>query len=774
MAEAPNKHGISMEGAVLVSHSELGDVWVIPPTNARDVDRIQYVRKSTDDGHRQTHSLKDQLAIIIERRGPIYGLEYVWSDSQSGRTFDRKQFQAMFQWCQDHPRPRKKPGTIEMYQVSRFGRPVDENGDPDPEEFKFWLHEFERLGWKPDFVNIRKTGKSYIDDILISLGAEEAIAYTTNLSESVERGKRKGVVERKNFVFGVTPYFAKRVVPVTMEDIPVGHRGPNGGVWLARDESLYPYWQLGAEMILDGHQYEEVLAEFKKRGVPTQTQMMMARNPNMKRKKPGEWTAGTIVRALTCKSLIGIMVYRGEEYEAGWPPLVDVELFKRLCIEVERRRALGQRTVRRDSQAVFRPRCAHCGLNYLARHTEEGVIYTHPHPQKLVEEKRSRILKAGCRTWTLPEKSVEEHFVSLVMEQRGSDAFKDHVKTILANRNLVEAQARRWMDDLLAQQEKLNKDVLTYRNMQAQAAVDEDSEGVDFYRNKIKEARNTLEAIKMDLLVAQKRIDDSARNFDLVDKLIDETKHFRSRWLRADPAEKRELSKVWLASMLIIHKGDRESKARKAGRYALITLHLDPTNPQSVRLASVNELLRKKAGTVNNTSGNYLLTLEVPGCVTHGELADLANAGFATHSAYLVEIPSDYDRLKGPRFGKRKPFDALSPAKQYDRLLERRQIVRALAKGEPLPRGYTKKQAERILAETPDLPVKKPAELRTPRKLLPWGALCSRGQRHRLNVVRKIRQAIAAGRPVHRAPAEVAFLLKTTPDTDPGTKVSES
>lgn len=111
-----------------------------------------------------------------------------WKDNCSGTTFSRPAFQDLLDFCRANPRSRKSPGRIEMYDPSRFGRTLDEDGMPDIMSFITIFGEFERHGWDVEFVTVARTKDKLVDMITMALYAYAAALYSKNLAENVVRG----------------------------------------------------------------------------------------------------------------------------------------------------------------------------------------------------------------------------------------------------------------------------------------------------------------------------------------------------------------------------------------------------------------------------------------------------------------------------------------------------------------------------------------------------------------------------------------------------------
>ena len=162
--------------------------------------RVRYTRKSTESDEKQVGSHDLQGAAADREWGPI-DLAWTWQDNFTGTTFERPAFQDLMRFCVANPQPRHDPGRIEMYDPSRFGRILDEDGKPDVLAFQKVHGDLRRLGWLPQFVTMKSSGDSFADVLMLYKNAHLAAEFSVILSRNVTRGNDQarfgGLVDRR-------------------------------------------------------------------------------------------------------------------------------------------------------------------------------------------------------------------------------------------------------------------------------------------------------------------------------------------------------------------------------------------------------------------------------------------------------------------------------------------------------------------------------------------------------------------------------------------------
>src|SRR5690606_11609716 len=123
--------------------------------------------------------------------------------------FDRPAYQDMLAFCEANPQPLDSPGVIEMYDPSRFGRPLTKQGQEDIMKFLFELDRFRQLGWTVRFTNVELCGNVFADTVTIVAHAYMASAYSAKLKREVSRGKKNWAAQG-GWIQGRPPFPAKR------------------------------------------------------------------------------------------------------------------------------------------------------------------------------------------------------------------------------------------------------------------------------------------------------------------------------------------------------------------------------------------------------------------------------------------------------------------------------------------------------------------------------------------------------------------------------------
>ena len=229
-------------------------------------DRIRYTRKSSEDANKQTASHKRQDENLDEAFEPI-DPRWVWRDDYTGTTFARPDFQDLIAFCEAHPRPKAKPGTIEMDAPSRFGRILDEDGEPDLPAYMIQYLSLVQLGWECRFVSVRLTGDPMVDYIIIAIHATEASKYSVNISKTVSGGKR---LHSKAgwWVHGAAPFGARRFDTYASKELKKGGASvaKGGGVILVADPKVLGFWTEAAQWRVSGLSWNAIAKRLYKRG----------------------------------------------------------------------------------------------------------------------------------------------------------------------------------------------------------------------------------------------------------------------------------------------------------------------------------------------------------------------------------------------------------------------------------------------------------------------------------------------------------------------------
>jgi DNA invertase Pin-like site-specific DNA recombinase len=370
-----------MPGGIAFHH------WQERLTASRDEvpERVRYTRKSTEGDDRQATSHEQQAGAMDKKWDGIERAWY-WADSCSGTSFDRPAFQDLLDFCKSNRRSPRNLGRIEMYDPSRFGRTLDEEGKPDIISFISVMSEFERYGWVVEFVTVQRTGDSLVDFITMALYAYAAALYSKSLSENVMRGRLKHAKDGW-WVGGTAPWGTKRFDTEAKRELRGRERSvATGRTILVPDPAVLKLWARAVKRILAGASLDAVGAHLFEKGV---------RGP-----RDGKMGHAAVRNFLTNVALVGIVEYDDEKDEHGhrerrrakakWPPMVDVDLFAKITERLHGHRcAQAPRRRRRRELFPITPVCAHCGVEYngnrlsAAQGSTRG--YAHAQPNKRMD-----------------------------------------------------------------------------------------------------------------------------------------------------------------------------------------------------------------------------------------------------------------------------------------------------------------------------------------------------------------------------------------------------
>jgi site-specific DNA recombinase len=418
----------------------------IEPTHLPAAPRIRYTRKSSEQSDRQVASHDQQYAECDRHFGsvPEEWRDYWFRDDKSGTDFNRPAFKQMVEFCLAHPQVNGSRGRIEVYDHSRWGRPVMKDGQGDiigsnVKEFDRWVLRLDEAGWDVEFTTAQKSENELANSVTELIEKHIAAQKSVNLSREVKRGvrdwRRKG-----RWMGGPPPFPAKRVHPTTGQDLPPGTRAFNGGSVLAVDESKLPDWIRAADMVLEGRSLVAVAQDFEHRGVRNYHDGSI-RNGRLPR-----WTGEHIRKILTNPALIGELRIKQrdrapEVIKAAWGPLVPVELFQAVQRKLESDRAKVRRRSRRGASTYAVPiMCTRCGSQLAGVDVKQpdGTVhrrYRHHSPRSmgLRHDVRDRMVAAGCRTWMVDANEVEDAILELVAAERASPDFKERLGAMLAD-----------------------------------------------------------------------------------------------------------------------------------------------------------------------------------------------------------------------------------------------------------------------------------------------------------------------------------------------------
>lgn len=567
-------------------------------TKGAQPDLLRYTRKSTESDDRQATSHLQQAGAMDNKWGEI-DATWCWSDSCSGTTFDRPAFQDLLDFCRSNSRSKKTPGRVEMYDPSRFGRTLDEDGTPDIMSFIAVLNEFTRCGWRVEFVTVDRTGDDLVDMITMALYAYAAALYSKNLSESVVRGRVKHAADGW-WVGGSAPWGTKRFDTQASRVLEDGERSTpgGGGTILQPDRAVLKLWKPAARRIMAGASLDAVGAHLFDKGV---------RGP-----RGGKVGHAALRNFLLNPALIGVVEYheakdkngaRAERrVKAKWDPMVDEELFEQLAKRLHgHSRASGPRRRRRRELFPLTPACAHCGVEYnggrLAAAQGSARGYVHAQPKERMDaDAFRRQHEHGCKAWYVDAEELEVKIKDLIVAERTSDDFVAEVRVLVEERDTFRVAAN---DAVHAAEEDLARAKHEYATLaRTLAAVakataragdawsDEAAgEAVDPLAEQLIAAKQRLRTAEGELAEARAFAASKERAWERLQSIIYESRTLAAAWEKSGPEERRILLEYWVLDVLIVV--EPIPGMRRANRKtALVRLRSAPNAPRHFDLGT--------------------------------------------------------------------------------------------------------------------------------------------------------------------------------------------
>jgi predicted nucleic acid-binding protein len=551
--------------------------------------RIRYTRKSTESGERQIGSHVQQ-GEAADREWGVIDATWVWQDNFTGTTFDRPQLQDMLGFCRAHPRPRSDPGRIEMYDPSRFGRILDDEGRPDVAAYQQLHAELTKLGWRPQFVTVKTSGDSLSDIILLVLHAHMAASYSVTLSTNVTRGMVKRASEGW-WTGGSAPWGTLRK-DVAADRLLKDHErsSASANTILVPNDVEVAQWTKAARLIVGGMSLDGV-------------GRVLYNQDGVSGKRGGRMTHSTMRKLLTNTALIGRLSFRGiadaqgirpvMTVDAKWPPIVDVELFeqvqKRLFIrgadEAPRRR-------RHAEQFPLTLVCAHCGLEYNGgklKAAQGGArMYAHSKPKnRRGERSHERFKHAGCKVWYVDAEEIETKIKDLIVRERSSEAFEDQVRQFLLEKDSFAqsssnsvADAEKTLRGRRGAYERAAKIMMATVMADSGASV----VGDDVLTEQLAQLRRQVAVAEANVQTATQHAESGVRAFEKLSSLIHETRNIGAAWDRLGGAERRSIFDHWVYAVYIAVepiKGMRRANRKTA----VVLLRTDPYAPRHFEMA---------------------------------------------------------------------------------------------------------------------------------------------------------------------------------------------
>jgi hypothetical protein len=533
--------------------------------------RIRYTRKSTQDEGRQIASHEQQTNVMNGMWG-VSNTDVHFQDDYSGTTFDRPEFTKLEQFCFTNKRP-DKDGVIEVYDMTRFGR-ILINGEENPIVVVNKLEWFNNLGWQVKFCNMTPTGNPLMDFMQQGMHSYMAASYSKKLSFDVRRGRNHFLTqdEGTNWMGGAAPFGTKRVDPANGEELRKGQRAGRGGTLLvAVPEEIELLIEAG-NMLLNKATYMGIADFFNARGARTE--------------EGRRWNYSSARRVLSNRILIGEMHVdhvdpktgsaQHRVYPTTWGPLMPVDHFNAVYAEVVARSKRQTTGTREDyEQGLLEPICGRCGGRYYITNRRGYIYYQHPSTNmRLKPEWHARIKAAGCKSWAIPAREMEQWIKNLILERRTSPDFVQYLNTIITDRGDLEVSAekkRAQADRRLKELEREQQAVLANMTKATTRGMDDamfwtQLDGLNVQIEEVRKLRSA--ALDMESM--------ANTTWERVRDLITETRNLEAVWELGSVAKRREIIDWWVRQV-VINVAHEEGKLRSSKRVALAFLRTAPT-----------------------------------------------------------------------------------------------------------------------------------------------------------------------------------------------------
>jgi DNA invertase Pin-like site-specific DNA recombinase/predicted component of type VI protein secretion system len=535
-----------------------------------------YTRKSTTGEDRQAASHDQQKERIADRFG-VFNDIWWFADSCTGTNFDRDQFTQLRDFCRQNRRSKSDPGKIYIYDPSRFGRVLDEDGTPDILAFLAMYGEFESAGWELHFATVNRVGDRLADIITMALYAYAAAIYSTNLSNNVKRGMANHAAEGW-WTGGSAPWGTKRMDTRTgriLEDKQQSTPG-GGGTILVKDPAILKHWVKLAKRIVGGASLDAVGEMLAGEGV---------RGP-----RGGNLGHRSIKNFLTNVALIGLVEYTPNgadepvQVQAKWDALVDVELFRTVEKELAHR-AGSPRNRQRKKRGGFplKPVCAHCTGEYtggrLSKAQGSNRLYTHTKPKKRMGgEAFDRFAECGCKVWCVDAVELEDGIKDLIARERGSADFEELVRREILQRDEFRQRADQAVAAANAEVESLDRQNKKLAQTLAILSANEDFDIAEFEKQ-VKPVQQKLAAARTALKDAEKFASSREEAWERIASVIDETRNLAEAWPTLDETGRKALLDYWVYNVQIVVEPIPSMK-RANEKFAVVTLRSAPNDPR--------------------------------------------------------------------------------------------------------------------------------------------------------------------------------------------------
>lgn len=581
------------------------------------VKRKRYLRKSSLAEDRQAKSIPQQESELDQKFGPLPPGAERFTDSQTGRNFDRTGFQALIKACREDPQPKESPGRVEVYAPDRFGRPVTEDNKPDVWAFTGEVLELQQHGWRVEFVTMERSDNQLMDGMQLLMHGHQSSMYSANLSTTVKRGKahhaREGYWIHGDPPHGTIRYVEGSARVLNEGEEPAGHEAvvltgrsdvPAGEVEVARVLRAGETAPANANVLLAG--IPEVLNQWSGaaddylNGLSLKRVGERLRDAGITGKRSGKTMGSSSVRNfLSNRALIGEVEYtrtdetgRGypEIFDARWPPLVDPALWHSVQEELDRRTSKRRR--KSQERYPLNPVCAHCGSPYwgstISTDSSTSVrVYRHAssHSEKH-PERYSLMQDYECIRYQIHAEELEEVLRRLIARERGTPGFESQLRKLVLDDSSHRERALRRVKDLKARVSTLeDEEEAAVENMGEAKAAGLSTES--FFK-RVAEIQRELRVHRSDLREALRAADAERSEWDRMMTAIDETRSIDEFWDTLTLEERSLIYDHWVVAVFIAVER-LEDRERGHPRTAIVYLSEAPGDPRLVVLGEESE-----------------------------------------------------------------------------------------------------------------------------------------------------------------------------------------
>jgi DNA invertase Pin-like site-specific DNA recombinase len=568
--------------------------------------RKRYVRKSTEQADRQAKSLEQQNEECDKKWGPLPSGADLYTDSGTGTTFDRADFQRLLRDCTADPQPPESPGRLELFDPSRFGRPLL-NEKSDSRLYRTMLWQFEGVGWRPEFVTLERSSDPMTDEMQILFAAFQASEFSITLSKNVRRGKANHAREGY-WIHGEPPRGTLRALADTIrvlgpdeEPDPsekiiftnrpwiqpdqvevarvLGHKEKAGTakVVLVGGTDLRP-WAGAASRYLDGHSFEKVGEWLYAEG--------------LRGKKLGKMDHTAVKNYLSNPALVGLIRYHAKDAEgrvseelitAKWGPIVEPALWHAVQDRIAERGAKAAPKSKSREHYPLAAVCAHCQSPYWGsnrpgsapgekvRTLRHAPVDGTKHPDRLAWSQQY-----GCRRYDVDAGELEEAVRRLIARERSSPEFEERLRVVLAEQDTYKLAAERRASDVQKKVAELERSEAAAVTSVSQATT----HGVDAgpFWKEVQRVQKELQRAREDLTRARRDQQNSRSTWDRIAAAINETRTIDEAWDRMTPDERGVIFRHWVVAVFI---AVQKIEGRKRGhpRTAIVYLASAPQDP---------------------------------------------------------------------------------------------------------------------------------------------------------------------------------------------------